>query len=315
MESGVRPVDEARFTGAVTVSYAIPTATQLSSLARRLSMWQADPWVGHLHPGDLGWHSSVGVDQMTRDLRVWERNGVPVAIGMLDGSDVLRLAVDPKVTQDHALAERIAADLNRPGTDLFTGTEAVVEARGAVALRRALISAAWVEDEPWTPMTLALDSTLDLGRLDHTHLRVVNVGSEAAGDWTGVHWSSFKGTPFDEESRARFVDRWTQIMTGPFADNAHSLIGYDATGSPVAITTVWTAGPGRPGLVEPMGVHRVHHGRGYGVAITLAGARALREHGASSAVVVAENSNPAAIGTYRSAGFVTDGPITDLKRP
>lgn len=252
---------------------------------------------------------------MAADLRVWEQGGEPVAIGMLDGSEVLRMSVAPEVAQDHAVAERIAADITQRATDLYVGDDAVVEARGGTALRKVLESAGWIDDEPWTPMTLDLTSPLDLARLQQAPLRVEEVGPWAAADWTSVHWSSFRGTPFDDESRSRFVARWTEIMTGPFADRAHSLIAYDLSGAPVAVTTVWTAGLGRPGLVEPMGVHREHHGKGYAVAITLAGARALQQHGATSAVVVAENSNPAALATYRSAGFVAREEVTDLKRP
>ena len=141
-----------------------------------------------------------------------------------------------------------------------------------------------------------------------------SVGPDAADDWTSVHWSAFKGTPFDDHARERFVGRWVTLMTGPFADRAHSLIGYDSQDVPVAVTTVWTAGHGRPGLIEPMGVHREHRGRGYGVAITLAGARVLRDPGASSAAVVAENSNPAGFATYLSTGFLSLGEVTDLRR-
>ncbi|WP_392468836.1 GNAT family N-acetyltransferase [Arsenicicoccus cauae] len=151
--------------------------------------------------------------------------------------------------------------------------------------------------------------------MDETGLRVSEVGPEAAEDWTSVHWSSFKGTPYKGDDKARFAARWAQMMTGPFADRAHSLIAHDGDDAPVAVTRVWSAGPGRPGLVEPMGVHRSHHGKGYGVAITLAGARALQERGASSVVVVAEGSNPAALATYRSAGFSGFGDVSDLKRP
>lgn len=66
---------------------------------------------------------------------------------------------------------------------------------------------------------------------------------------------------------------------------------------------VWSAGEGRPGLIEPMGVHRAHRGRGYGRAITIAAARALRELGSSSVVVCCPSSNAAAVATYRSAGL------------
>jgi GNAT superfamily N-acetyltransferase len=47
----------------------------------------------------------------------------------------------------------------------------------------------------------------------------------------------------------------------------------------VAAVTVWSAGPGKPGLLEAMGVHREHRGLGYGKAITVAAAAALQELG------------------------------------
>lgn len=307
----MRAISVVGFTEAVTLVCLTPDPEQLNAVAARLSLWQSDPWVGHLHPGDLGWHSSVGAEQMAADLRVWERDGQPIAIGMADGPAVLRMAVDPEAAEDREVAERIAVDLD----ETATGREAVIEARGATALRKALRGAGWVEDEPWTPMTMELTTRLDLTRLDQARLRIVDAGLDTASDWAGVHWSSFRGTPFDDDSRSRFVDRWAQIINGPFADRAHSLIAYDADGSPVAVTTVWTAGPGRPGLVEPMGVHRERHGKGYGVAITLAGARTLQRHGASSVVVAAENSNPAALATYRAAGFTAHEQATDLTRP
>jgi len=111
-----------------------------------------------------------------------------------------------------------------------------------------------MDDEPWTPMTLDLRSPHDRERLHTTRLRIVEVGPESAEDWTRVHWSSFRGTPYDDDSQARFVARWTEIMTGPFADRAHSLIAYDTSHTPVAVTTVWTGARGlgtpRPGRAD-----------------------------------------------------------------
>lgn len=302
-----------RLTSRVRITCGTPTVDQLPVIAEQLSLWQQDPWAGHLHPGDLGWHSSVGPEQMANDLRLWVREGVPIAMGMLDGS-VLRMAVDPALAHDQDVADGLAHDLGEAGSSLFTGDEAIVEARGAHALTAALNRAGWVDDEPWTPLAMDLTNALDMTRLEGSGLRIEEVGPDAADVWTSIHWSSFKGTPFDDESRSRLVQRWTLIMTGPFADRAHSLVAYNRDGTPVAVMTVWTASQGRPGLVEPMGVHRDHHGKGYGVAITLAGARTLKQHGATSAAVVAENSNPAALATYVSAGFVSLGEVTDLKR-
>lgn len=287
----------------------------LPSIAETLARWQADPWQGHLHPGDLGWHASVGTEQMARDLRVWAHDATPVALAMLDGSDVVRMAVDPGLACDEGLAARIADDLDTPGAGFFTGNDAIVEARGAHALRARLSCAGWVDDEPWTPMALDLGGALDTTRIEGAGVRIEQVGPGDADDWTSVHWSAFRGTPYDDEARARFARRWTTLMASPVADRARCLVAYTARDVPVAVITVWTAGAGRPGLVEPMGVHRDHHGLGYGVAITLAGAAALQRDAASSATVVAESSNPAAVATYRSAGFRSLGTVTDLRRP
>jgi ribosomal protein S18 acetylase RimI-like enzyme len=91
------------------------------------------------------------------------------------------------------------------------------------------------------------------------------------------------------------------MAAGPLYADARCLLGYDDAGEALGAITVWSAGPGRPGLIEPLGVYPRHRGRGYGIALTVAGAAALRELGSSSVLVV--TSNPAAVSTYMSAGF------------
>jgi ribosomal protein S18 acetylase RimI-like enzyme len=63
-----------------------------------------------------------------------------------------------------------------------------------------------------------------------------------------------------------------------------------------------------------MGVHRDHRGHGYGTAISIAAAAALRELGSSSALVVTPSANVAAVATYRSAGFEALPEIRDRVR-
>ncbi|WP_407319997.1 GNAT family N-acetyltransferase [Isoptericola halotolerans] len=252
----------------MTTTLTTPAVTRLDEITTTLSGWQTAGRPGFLHPGDLGWHSTVTVREVGRDLTT--------------------------------------------GRVLPSGT-VTVEARGALALRARLRAQGWDEDEPWTPLRLDLRTPVRTGPRDAV-LRVEEVGPDAAAEWTAVHRSAFRRTtPSAGESRA-LVRRWTTMATAPFAHLAHHLVGYDATDRPVAVTTVWTAGGGRPGLVEPMGVHRDHHGHGYGTAVTLAGARVLQQHGASAAAVVAENSNTGALATYLAAGFTADEPVADLTR-
>lgn len=295
----------------MALTVRIPSPDEIPALAARLDAWQSDPWAGHLHAGDLGWRTLVGAEETAEAIRVWTRGGTPVAIALLDDG-VLRLAVDPDLARDEVVAAEMAAGLFGPDVGVAEPGGAIVEARGASALRRRLRDDGWADDEPWT--VLSLDLSDDLLAAARTEVRVERATIDDASAWTGVHWSAFKGTPFGGESRERSVRRWRTMMSGPLASRAHCLIGYNEDGTPVAVTTVWTAGAGRPGLIEPMGVHRDHHGRGYGTAITIAAARALRDEGASSANVAAENSNPAASATYRAAGFVSLGTVTDLRR-
>jgi GNAT superfamily N-acetyltransferase len=68
-------------------------------------------------------------------------------------------------------------------------------------------------------------------------------------------------------------------------------------------SAVVSAGPGKPGLLEPMGVHQDHRGHGHGTAICVAAAAALRQLGSSCALVCTRTANAGAVATYESAGF------------
>lgn len=97
--------------------------------------------------------------------------------------------------------------------------------------------------------------------------------------------------------------------------SARCLVGYDRDDRAVATATVWSAGPGRPGLIEPLGAHADHRGRGHGRAITVACAAALQEMGASSVTVATPSDNAAGVRAYLSAGFTAHPESTDFRRP
>jgi ribosomal protein S18 acetylase RimI-like enzyme len=104
------------------------------------------------------------------------------------------------------------------------------------------------------------------------------------------------------------------MAAGPAYADARCLVGYDDRDDAVAAATVWSAGAGRPGLLEPVGVHRDHRGRGHGTAITLAAAATLRRLGSSTATVCTRSANVAAVATYESAGFERLPDVRDLRR-
>ncbi|MGV2918118.1 GNAT family N-acetyltransferase, partial [Streptomyces alfalfae] len=169
-------------------------------------------------------------------------------------------------------------------------------------LREVLLEAGWNPDEPWTPLRRDLSEPVrDCG------LRIEVAGPRTAGTRAAVHRSAFGSPKFTEEV-------WHVLAAGPVYSDARCLIGYDDQDSAVAAATVWSAGPGKPGLLEPMGVHADHRGRGHGTAISVAAAAALREMGASSALVSTPSSNTAAVATYRAAGYEPSPERLDVGR-
>ncbi|MGR6918632.1 GNAT family N-acetyltransferase [[Actinomadura] parvosata] len=86
-------------------------------------------------------------------------------------------------------------------------------------------------------------------------------------------------------------------------------------GEPAAAATGWFAGPGRCGLLEPVGTHPDHRGHGYGREAVLGTCAALTERGASAVAVATPSANEAAVALYRSAGFTVVRETRDWARP
>lgn len=293
----------------MTITLRTPDTTDLARLRTVLCDWQHDDLPLQLHPGDLGWSALRGDEAAARAIRVWTQGDDVAAIALLDGSQLLRLAFDPERVQDAGLAARIAADVDDPAASVLEAGEAVVEARGATALGSELQARGWQPDEPWTPLHRDLRAPIDV---EGPRIRAVEPAETE--DWVRVHWSAFRGGAVPPERLATFVDGWMAVARSPLFGEARILALDDGDGATVAVAAVWSAGPGRPGLVEPMGVHEAHRGRGYGAQVTCAAAAALRDLGSSSAIVCAESSNRAAIATYVAAGFEPRAEVADWAR-
>jgi GNAT superfamily N-acetyltransferase len=200
------------------------------------------------------------------------------------------------------MARQMVADLAQPERGLLPQGSASVEARSGAALQRVLREHGWTAGEPWTPLRRDLAEPVeDCG------VRVEVTGPDRVGVRAAVQRAAF--------DRSTFTDaRWQAMAAGPAYADARCLVAYDDQDTAVAAATAWSAGQGRPGLLEPVGVHRDHRGHGYGRAITIAAAAALREMGASSATVCTPSANAGAVATYRSAGFEQLPDVPDLHR-
>lgn len=282
------------------MSLSTPAWGDLSTIVDLLASWQSDGAAFQLHPGDLGWFWSRGAEATARALRIWSRDGAIAGIGLLDGPDTLRLTTAPELRRDTELAERIAGDLM--GDGVFAPGPAVVEAPVDAVLHDVLQAHGWVWDAPWTPLQRDLAVAVPA-----VALRVEIVDSATAAAWSQTLRGSFEGSRFDEQ-------RWRMMASGVPFTRARSLLGSTAQG-PVAVVTIWSAGAGRPGLIEPMGVPSAHRGHGYGRAITLAAAAALQAMGASSAVVATPSANVAGVATYAAAGYRPLPQRRDQARP
>nr|MDT0659087.1 GNAT family N-acetyltransferase [Micromonospora sp. DSM 115978] len=286
----------------MSVGLVTPGVDGLDEAVGVLREWQYDGAPMQLHPGDLGWFWRFGAVATAAAVRTWRRDGRILAVGLLDGPTLLRLTIAPDAWRDKELAARLVEDVTEPRHGVLPAGRVSVEAPRGVLVQDLLFGAGWQADEPWTPLRRDLTEPVrDPG------VRVEVIGPEQAHVRTAVHRASFGSSIFTDE-------RWHAMAAGsPYAD-ARCLVGYDDRGDPVAAVTVWSAGPGRPGLIEPMGVHRDHRGHGYGRAVTVAAAAALQKLGSSSAIVYTPSSNVGAVATYRSAGFGQRPEIRDLYR-
>jgi len=286
----------------VTITLSTPDVAALADAVQALRSWQHDAAPVPLHPGDLGWHRRLGAEATAAAVRVWSRDGMALAVGLLDGPGLVRLGMAPVAERDEELATRMAADLARPERGVLPVGPAAVEVRCGAALRPLLTGAGWDDDEPWTPLRR------DLARpVEPSALRVEEVGAGSASVWTAVLASAFGTTATGDE-------RWRAMTAGTPYPDARCLLGYDDRDVAVAAAGVWAAGSGRPGLIEPLGVHAEHRGRGHGREITIAAAAALQRLGASSAVVATPSANTGAVATYVAAGFQKLPDVRDIAR-
>ncbi|MGW8355700.1 GNAT family N-acetyltransferase [Streptomyces wedmorensis] len=267
-----------------------------------LREWQYDQAPMQLHSGDIGWNYRLGTAETAAAVRTWRRDGRILAVGMLDSPTLVRMTVAPDAFQDEGLARRLVEDFSLPERGVLPEGAVSIEAPLGLLLHDLLTKEGWGVDTPWTPLFRGLAEPVE-----DPGVRIRTIGPEQAEDFADVLRSAF--------DTSRPTREYLHAMSaGPFYGDARCLGAYDDQGNVTAAVTVWSAGPGKPGLVEPMGVHQHHRGRGYGRAITVAGAAALREMGSSSVRVCTPSSNVGAIATYKAAGFEARPEVRDRIR-
>lgn len=276
----------------MAIELITPDVGELNDVVRILRSWQRDDAPIQLHPGDLGWHWRFGADVVAAAVRTWSRAGDIVAIGFLDSPDVLRMTVAPEVWCDDELARHVVSDLSEPERGVLPRGKVSVEVPDGTRVNDLLSGGVWSNGDPWTPLRLNVAAPMR-----ETGLRTEVVASaEQVSECTAVHRSAWGSQRFTDE-------QWRSMAAGlPFAE-ARCLLARDDHGVAVATVTAWSAGPGKPALLEPLGVHADHRRRGYGAAICLAAAARVRDMGSSSVLVCTPSSLRSAVATYEAAGY------------
>ena len=287
----------------MAITLETPTGDMLEEAVEQVALWQHDGGPVQVHPGDLGWNWSFGTEALAASVRVWRRDGQVVAVGMVDGSGLIRLAIATGAVEDERLAAQLLADLSDPARGVLPAGTRTVEARFGTAFRNLLRRGGWVPGEPWTPLSWDLTAPVS-----YYGLRVEVVEEGTAPERVAVQRAAFPSSTFT-------LQRWQAMAASAPYRRARCLLGRDPDGTAVAAATVWSAGQGRPGLIEPLGVHRDHRGHGYGVAITRAAAGTLRELGSSRVTVCTPAANVGGVAAYVAAGFEQLPDVTDFRSP
>ena len=269
----------------MAITLEIPEEQQLDEVVSALRSWQRDDAPIQLHPGDLGWFWRFGRRALAGALRAWNRGEEIIAIGLIDGPETFRMTVAPGWWGNDELARRVSADLTR-AKGILPADKVAVEIPDGTRVQQ-LLAGGWSDGESWTPLRRHLHAPVEQRDLQTE----IVVSDEQLAQCIAVHGSAWGSSWFTSE-------RWHVMADGtPFAE-ARCLLARDSDGVPVATVTVWSAGPGKPGLIEPLGVHAHQRRCGYGAAMCMAAAAHLRELGSSSALVCTPSSQHSAIATY-----------------
>ena len=255
-----------------------------------------------LHAGDVGWHLRRDDDEVDGSLLQVREDGMLLAVGLLDGPGLVRLALDPDRLQDAGLAavlaDAVEDRLGRPGS-----AEGYVEGPAAARWRAELAGRGWdLDPDPW----LHLWRPLGAGDASRQVPGVAPLSGPAdVADRVAVQRAAFAGSTFTES-------RWAQMAGSTAYEPRLDLLARDGAGAPVAALTAWTAGQGRCAVVEPMGTAAGHTRQGHGRRLLEGAAAALARAGASGVAVRTPADNTAAVAAYRSAGFSAVGLAADM---
>ena len=266
------------------------TRDQAHLATEALDAWAAPAtYGGHLQSGDIGWALRLDDESIDDTMQVVSDGSETVAVLFRDGP-VARTAFRPDRQHDLPVA-LVLLELTEK---LAAAGEAFAEAPPGSTYRSLLSAAGWVVDtDPWVilyrPLTAADGEYVD-------ELATIVTSDRDVADRVEVQRAAFERSTFT-------VARWHQMAAGPTYDSKLDWLRRTHDGEPAAGATGWSAGPGKCGMLEPVGTHPDHRGAGHGLAVSRAAIAALARAGASGVTVHTPADNAAAVATYRACGL------------
>lgn len=254
-----------------------------------------------LHVGDLGWHLRMDDRDLDGTVVAVLVDGQLVAAGLYE-PDGVRLAIRPDRVNDRVVAEAIA-DL----AETTAAEDAFADVPTSPLVDDILRDRGWRTDpHAWAILYRPLTAA-DAEPAEPPGVTTLKTEQDVA-DRVAVQFAAFTGSTFT-------VARWHQMASSPAHDPALEFLARTAEDEPAAGATAWSAGPGRAGILEPVGTHPDHRRQGHGRAVSLAAVAALARAGASGVGVQTPEANTAAVATYLDCGLEHVASVRALLRP
>jgi ribosomal protein S18 acetylase RimI-like enzyme len=265
--------------------------------------WRVEKPLVRFHVGDLAW----AYYQHTRRQREWRirlwktLDGEPVGWAWLRLPNDAELHIRPDLRRDlipeivEWLAAEASTQLRVSVLDRDDFTVNALLAEGFEQTREGVFNAMVRELDDDLPEPVLSDG-----------FRARHVEGEAdLADRVAVHraaWSVFGPSRLTEASYRNVMSAWPYRRELDWVVEAPD-------GRFVSSCLVWLDEENRVGELEPVGTDPAFWRRGFGFAACAAGLRALREHGADTAVVYSTDvpGKPSAPALYRALGFETRG--------
>ncbi|GIF20320.1 putative N-acetyltransferase YhbS [Actinoplanes tereljensis] len=277
--------------------------------------WTTD---SHWHLGDLGWQRPSMAD---RRIALWEDDeaGQVVAWAWISAPARLEMQAPAGLTGDVlAWFDQEAAGEQQTVTVVETDA-ALVEELSAAGYRP-------VDDEPFFRHCLRdLDDSLPAPRLPGGYLvRAVRPGELAAraavhrAAWRPGRLGEMQVPPVDlgDGESGMTTKRYADIVSHwPYRSDL-DLVVEAPDGRLVGTALGWLDEVNRVALLEPVGVDPEHGRRGLGVAVSLACLHAMRDAGATQAVVCprGDDAYPVPRRLYHAVGFRDAGRTVTYRR-